>query len=133
MYLMSQCSQESNVRKMKNLLHHRVSSNNFKGSITGKTENQWNNVLTKFKRGVFVNVDIYMSCLDDFYFKFLKIVSHEVAPILKLLVTLIYDQSWIERGICGQTYNVEKTSWNSTRECQISDSRISNPPIIYRG
>ena len=50
-----------------------------------------------------------MNCLDDFYFKFLKIVkSHEVAPILKLLVTLIYDQSWIERGICGQTYNVEK-------------------------
>lgn len=119
---------------MKNLLHHRVSSNNFKGSITGKTENQWNNVLTKFKRGVFVNVDIYMNCLDEFYFKFLKIVKfHEVAPILKLLVTLIYDQSWIERGICGQTYNVEKTSWSSTRECQISDSRIANPQIIYGG
>ena len=121
---------------MKNLLHHYVSSNNFKGSITGKTENQWNIVLTylKFKRGVFVNVDIYMNCVDDFYFKFLKIVKyHEVAPILKLLVTSIYDQSRIERGICGQTYNVEKTSWNSNRECQISDSRIANPPIIYRG
>ena len=38
--LMTQCSYESSVQKLKNMLHYCVSSNNFKCTVAVKTGNQ---------------------------------------------------------------------------------------------
>ena len=83
---MAQCRQESSVEKTKNLLHHCLSSNNVKGFIADKTENQLANIILtdlKFKIDVFIKMDTYNK--DDFYFNLLTVVKYlELAFTLKL-------------------------------------------------
>lgn len=75
-----------------------------KGATANKTEDQPANIIQtdlKFKRNVFVSFDTCKNFLGDFYFKKLKIITyHELASILKLLITLTCDQASIERGLC---------------------------------
>ena len=63
-----------------------MSSNNVKGFIADKTENQLANIILtdlKFKIDVFIKMDTYNK--DDFYFNLLTVVKYlELAFTLKL-------------------------------------------------